>query len=49
MEGKRLPRISAFSRSRYESLVGVSNAIGTHRDPKYLFSALVGSCTGRPV
>jgi formate hydrogenlyase transcriptional activator len=26
---------------RYESLVGVSNAIGTHRDPKDLFSALV--------
>ena len=27
--------------TRYESLVGVSNAIGTHRDPKNLFSALV--------
>jgi formate hydrogenlyase transcriptional activator len=27
--------------TRYESLVGVSNAIGTHRDPKDLFSALV--------
>src|SRR5882724_10042638 len=27
--------------ARYESLVGVSNAIGTHRDPKNLFSALV--------
>src|SRR6266404_6717241 len=26
---------------RYQSLVGVSNAIGTHRDPKDLFSALV--------
>jgi formate hydrogenlyase transcriptional activator len=26
---------------RYESLVGVSNAIGTHRDPQNLFSALV--------
>src|SRR6202045_4241948 len=26
---------------RYESLVGVSNAIGTHRDPQDLFSALV--------
>src|SRR6266850_5591034 len=25
---------------RYESLVGVSNAIGTHRDPQDLFSAL---------
>src|SRR5467141_820201 len=25
---------------RYESLVGVSNAIGTHRDPQELFSAL---------
>src|SRR6266850_3029754 len=32
-------RLSAAS--RYESLVGVSNAIGTHRDPKDLFSALV--------
>src|SRR5258706_426344 len=32
-------RLSAAS--RYESLVGVSNAIGTHRDPKVLFSALV--------
>jgi len=27
--------------TRYESLVGVSNANGTHRDPKDLFSALV--------
>jgi formate hydrogenlyase transcriptional activator len=27
--------------ARYESLVSVSNAIGTHRDPKNLFSALV--------
>jgi len=27
--------------TRYESLVGVSNAIGTHRDPKELFSVLV--------
>src|SRR5712671_6274553 len=26
--------------ARYESLVGVSNVIGTHRDPKELFSAL---------
>ena len=26
---------------RYESLVGVSNAIGTHRDPQDLFGALV--------
>ncbi len=26
--------------TRYESLVGVSNVIGTHRDPKELFSAL---------
>jgi transcriptional regulator with GAF, ATPase, and Fis domain len=26
--------------TRYELLVGVSNAIGTHRDPKDLFSAL---------
>src|SRR5580700_4430651 len=32
-------RLSAAT--RYESLVGVSNAIGTHRDPKDLFSALV--------
>jgi formate hydrogenlyase transcriptional activator len=32
-------RLSAAT--RYESLVGVSNAIGTHRDPKELFSALV--------
>jgi formate hydrogenlyase transcriptional activator len=31
-------RLSAVT--RYESLVGVSNAIGTHRDPKDLFSAL---------
>src|SRR6267378_6438503 len=27
--------------TRYESLVGLSNAIGTHRDPQDLFSALV--------
>jgi formate hydrogenlyase transcriptional activator len=27
--------------TRYESLVGVSNAIGTHRNPKELFSVLV--------
>src|SRR5260221_5951452 len=27
--------------TRYESLVGVSNAIGTHRDPKELFGVLV--------
>jgi len=27
--------------TRYESLVGLSNAIGTHRDPKELFSVLV--------
>jgi hypothetical protein len=27
--------------TRYESLVGVSNAIGTHRDPQDLFSALI--------
>jgi len=33
------PRLSAAT--RYESLVGVSNVIGTHRDPKDLFSALV--------
>ena len=32
-------RLSAST--RYESLVGVSNAIGTHRDPQDLFSALV--------
>jgi formate hydrogenlyase transcriptional activator len=32
-------RLSAAT--RYESLVGVSNAIGTHRDPQELFSALV--------
>src|SRR6195256_257966 len=32
-------RLSAAT--RYESLVGVSNAIGTHRDPKDLFRALV--------
>src|ERR1700687_6085613 len=31
-------RLSAAT--RYESLVGVSNVIGTHRDPKELFSAL---------
>jgi hypothetical protein len=27
--------------ARYELLVGVSNAIGTHRDPQELFGALV--------
>src|SRR6201998_4544131 len=32
-------RLSAAT--RYESLGGVSNAIGTHRDPEVLFSALV--------
>src|ERR1700678_3032743 len=32
-------RLSAAT--RYESLVGVSNAIGTHRNPQGLFSALV--------
>jgi hypothetical protein len=32
-------RLSAAT--RYESLVGVSNAIGRHRDPQALFSALV--------
>ncbi len=32
-------RLSAAT--RYESLVGVSNVIGTHRDPQDLFSALV--------
>src|ERR1700694_2440070 len=32
-------RLSAVM--RYESLVGVSNAIGTHRDPQDLFRALV--------
>jgi formate hydrogenlyase transcriptional activator len=32
------PGLSAAT--RYESLVGVSNAIGTHRDPQDLFSAL---------
>ncbi len=32
-------RLSAAA--RYESLVGVSNAIGTHRDPQDLFSTLV--------
>jgi len=32
-------RLSAAT--RYESLVGVSNAIGAHRDPQELFSALV--------
>src|SRR5712664_4352681 len=32
-------RLSAAT--RYESLVGVSNAIGTHRDPQELFGALV--------
>jgi formate hydrogenlyase transcriptional activator len=35
-EGSRLS-----AATRYESLVGVSSAIGTHRDPKELFSALV--------
>jgi formate hydrogenlyase transcriptional activator len=30
-----------FAATRYESLVRVSNAIGTHRDPHDLFSALV--------
>jgi formate hydrogenlyase transcriptional activator len=35
-EGSRLS-----AATRYESLVGVSNAIGAHRDPKDLFSALV--------
>src|ERR1700757_2942883 len=30
------PRFSVTT--RYESLVGVSNVIGTHRDPKELFS-----------
>jgi len=35
-EGSRLS-----AATRYELLVGVSNAIGTHRDPKDLFSALV--------
>src|SRR3984893_16826299 len=33
------PRLSAAA--RFESLVGVSKAIGTHRDPKDLFSALM--------
>src|SRR5258708_9363264 len=33
------PRLCAAT--RYESLVGVSNAIGTHRDPQDLFGALV--------
>ena len=32
------PRLSAAS--RYELLVGVSNAIGTYRDPQELFGAL---------
>src|SRR5467141_2383611 len=32
-------RLSAVA--RFESLVGVSNAIGMHRDPKDLFSALM--------
>src|ERR1700722_1755993 len=32
-------RISAAT--RYESLVGVSNAIGTHRNPQDLYGALV--------
>ncbi|SRR5258708_3612214 len=35
-DGSRL-----LAATRYESLVGVSNAIGMHRDPKELFSALV--------
>src|SRR6266478_5372682 len=35
-DGSRL-----LAATRYESLVGVSNAIGTHRYPKELFSALV--------
>src|SRR3984893_7174694 len=35
-DGSRL-----LATTRYESLVGVSNAIGTHRDPQDLFSALV--------
>src|SRR5258708_40259597 len=35
-KGSRLP----FA-TRFELLVGVLNAIGTHRDPKDLFSALV--------
>lgn len=34
-DGSRL-----LAATRYESLVGVSNVIGTHRDPKELFSAL---------
>jgi hypothetical protein len=34
--GARLP-----AGTRYESLVRASNAIGTHRDPQDLFSALV--------
>src|ERR1700732_5646157 len=34
-DGSRL-----LATTRYESLVGVSNAIGTHRDPQDLFSAL---------
>jgi hypothetical protein len=34
--GARLP-----AGTPYESLVRVSNAIGTHRDPQDLFSALV--------
>jgi hypothetical protein len=32
-------RLSAAT--RYESLVRVSNAIGTHRDPQDLFTSLV--------
>src|SRR5467141_2312048 len=32
---------ATLAETRYESLVGVSNAIGTHRDPQDLFSALV--------
>jgi formate hydrogenlyase transcriptional activator len=35
-EGSRLS-----AAARFESLVGVSNAIGTHRDPQKLFGALV--------
>src|ERR1700682_1715596 len=35
-DGSRL-----LAATRYESLVGVSNVIGTHRDPQALFSALV--------
>src|ERR1700737_3116565 len=35
-DGSRL-----LAATRYESLVGVSNVIGTHRDPQDLFGALV--------